>query len=142
MKKESVMVTYVVNSILIYWKQKPWVYSWESRPISKFFVVGDSIIIVFSSFFFLNVFDSVLELFVALCQSLPFLIDGWFGQFHFLVFDWVDFIGHGRNKTQVSKTNNFAMIYNQTQPISKCRLNAILPKSNCESRRPHLTYFS
>ena len=67
MKSDRVMVTYVVNLILTYRKQKSRVYSWESRPISKFFVVGDSIVTVLPSFFFLNVFDSVSELFVTLC---------------------------------------------------------------------------
>ena len=67
MKSDKVMVTYVVNLILAYRKQKSRVYSWESRPILKFSIVGDSIVTVLPSFFFLNVFDSVSKFFVTLC---------------------------------------------------------------------------
>ena len=66
-ENESVVVTYAVNLILSYWEQKSWVHSREGRPISKFSIVFDSIVMVFFSFFFLDVFDSVSKLIIAVC---------------------------------------------------------------------------
>ena len=65
MENGSSMVTYVVNSFI--GNKKSWVHSWKSRPILKFFIVDNSIIMVLSSFFLLDVFDSVSKLFITMC---------------------------------------------------------------------------
>ena len=67
MEMKGVMVTYMINSNLIDKEQKPWVHSWEGKPISKFSIVFNYIIMVLSSFFLLDVFDSVSELFITVC---------------------------------------------------------------------------